>query len=135
MAVHTCDESGHCGHSLERHGVVVGYAGASDFRPRRGYRFCVEDAVYVAADEVGRGVGKQLLGELVVQCEAAGARQMVALVGDSANAASLALHRGLGFSDVGVMSAVGWKLGRWLDVVVLQRTLGPGAATLPQERA
>ena len=118
----------------EHGGRVVGFAYAGDFRPRPAYRFCVEDAVYVDADFTGLGVGSRLLAELIAQCEAAGARQMVALIGDSANAASIGLHRAAGFRDAGVMSAVGWKLGRWLDVVLLQRSLGPGNAAAPEGR-
>lgn len=118
----------------EQRGQVLGYACASNFRPRGGFRWCVEDAVYLAPDATGRGIGRQLLAELIARCEAAGARQMVALVGDSANAASLGLHRALGFVEVGRLDAVGWKLGRWLDVVLLQRALGVGG-TAPAEAA
>ncbi len=116
----------------EHLGKVVGYACASTFRARGGYRYCVEDAVYLAPGFTGRGIGRLLLAELIAQCEAAGARQMVALIGDSGNAASLGLHRALGFEWVGRLDSVGWKLGRWLDVVLMQRALGAGAHRPPE---
>ena len=115
----------------ERAGRVLGYAYANHFRPRRAYRFCLEDSVYLAADARGQGVGRLLLAELLARCEAAGARQMLAVIGDSANAGSLAVHRALGFEQVGVMKAAGWKFDRWLDVVVMQKCLGPGSSSAP----
>ena len=113
----------------ESAGHVLGYAYANHFRPRRAYRFCLEDSIYLAADARGRGVGRLLLAELMARCEAAGARQMLAVIGDSANAGSIGVHRALGFSDAGVLKAAGWKFGRWHDVVLMQKALGPGAAT------
>lgn len=110
-------------------GRVLGYAYANHFRPRRAYRFCLEDSIYLADDARGRGVGRLLLAELVARCEAAGARQMLAVIGDSANAGSIGVHRALGFEHTGVLRASGWKFGRWLDVVLMQRALGTGAAT------
>jgi phosphinothricin acetyltransferase len=107
-------------------GEVAGFAYANHFRPRRAYRFCVEDSVYLAADAVGHGLGRWLLAELLARCEAAGARQMLAVIGDSANAASVGVHRALGFEQVGVLKAAGWKFGRWLDVVLMQKQLGLG---------
>ncbi|MCZ8235453.1 MAG: GNAT family N-acetyltransferase [Inhella sp.] len=112
----------------ERSGVVLGYAYANYFRPRMAYRFCLEDSIYLAPEAQGQGVGRALLAELVARCETAGARQMVAVIGDSANAGSIALHRALGFADMGVMRAAGWKFERWLDVVFMQRALGVGDA-------
>jgi phosphinothricin acetyltransferase len=109
-------------------GPLLGYAYANVFRPRRAYRYTVEDSIYVAADAKGRGVGRLLLAELIARCEAAGARQMLAVIGDAGNAASVALHRSLGFHEVGRFRDVGHKFGRWLDVMLMQRTLGPGAA-------
>jgi phosphinothricin acetyltransferase len=112
-------------------GEVCGYAYANQFRPRPAYRFCLEDSVYIAPDRTGRGLGKLLLVELLARCEAAGARQMLAVIGDSANAGSIGLHRALGFAPTGTIRAAGWKFERWLDVVVMQRSLGPGAAAAP----
>jgi phosphinothricin acetyltransferase len=111
-------------------GRVLGYAYANHFRPRRAYRFCLEDSIYLHRDARGRGLGTLLLAELVAQCEAAGARQMLAVIGDSANAGSIGVHRRLGFQHVGTMKSAGWKFDRWLDVVVMQRALGVGD-TLP----
>lgn len=110
-------------------GQVVGYAYANTFRPRRAYRFFVEDSIYVAPHAQGRGIGRLLLAELIARCEAAGARQMVAVIGDSANAGSIGVHRALGFQPAGVLASAGWKFGRWLDVVMMQRALGEGATT------
>jgi L-amino acid N-acyltransferase YncA len=114
---------------LEADGAVRGYAYANQFRPRPAYRFCLEDSVYLAGDATGRGFGRLLLAELLGRCEARGARQMLAVIGDSTNAGSLGVHRALGFAPVGTIAAAGWKFGRWLDVVVMQRSLGIGAAT------
>ncbi|MFZ2650638.1 MAG: N-acetyltransferase family protein [Burkholderiaceae bacterium] len=115
----------------ERGGVVKGYAYATHFRVRPAYRFCVEDSVYVAADAAGQGLGRYLLAELLARCEAIGARQMLAVIGDSGNVASIALHRSLGFESAGKIHAAGWKFDRWLDVVLMQRALGMGATTRP----
>lgn len=103
---------------------VLGYAYANHFRTRAAYRYTVEDSIYVAAEAAGRGVGRTLLGALVARCAAAGLRQMLALIGDSDNAASIGVHRACGFEHAGVMRAVGWKFDRWVDVVVMQRALG-----------
>jgi phosphinothricin acetyltransferase len=111
----------------EQHGRLLGYAYANHFRPRPAYRFCVEDSVYLHPDAQGRGIGRALLAELVGRSQAAGARQMLAVIGDSANAGSIGLHRALGFERCGLLQAVGWKFGRWLDVVLMQRALGAGA--------
>ena len=113
---------------LESAGQVVGYAYANPFRPRPAYRFCVEDSVYLAPEATGRGFGRLLLAELLARCEAAGARQVLAVIGDSANAGSIGVHRALGFAPVGTMQAAGWKFDRWLDVVVMQKSLGFGAS-------
>lgn len=113
----------------EGEGGVHGYAYAGPFRPRPAYRFCLEDSVYLAPRATGRGYGRLLLAELLARCESGGARQMLAVIGDSDNAASIGLHRGLGFAHVGTMQAAGWKFGRWLDVVVMQRSLGAGATS------
>lgn len=110
----------------ERGGTVLGYAYANLFRPRRAYRFCLEDSIYLAADARGQGIGRVLLAELLARCEAAGARQMLAVIGDSANAGSIGVHRTLGFEPVGVMKSAGWKFDGWRDVVIMQKALGPG---------
>ena len=109
-------------------GQVLGYAYANHFRPRRAYRFCLEDSIYLHPDARGQGVGRVLLAELLGRCEAAGARQMLAVIGDAANAGSIGVHAALGFEHTGVLKASGWKFDRWLDVVLMQRALGPGAA-------
>jgi L-amino acid N-acyltransferase YncA len=111
----------------ERAGQVLGYAYANHFRPRKAYRFCLEDSIYLHPDARGQGVGRVLLAELVGRCEAAGARQMLAVIGDAANAGSIGVHAALGFEHTGVLKASGWKFGRWLDVVLMQRSLGTGA--------
>ncbi|MEF7613932.1 N-acetyltransferase family protein [Aquincola sp. MAHUQ-54] len=117
----------------ERDGQVLGYAYANHFRPRRAYRFCVEDSIYLHPDAHGQGIGRLLLTELMAQCEARGARQMLAVIGDAANAGSVGVHRSCGFEHTGVLKAVGWKFDRWLDVVMMQRALGEGAGTAPAE--
>lgn len=113
----------------ERDGQVLGYAYANHFRPRKAYRFCLEDSVYLADGARGQGLGRLLLAELMARCEALGARQMLAVIGDSKNLGSLGVHRTLGFEHVGVMKSVGWKFDRWIDVVVMQKALGPGDTT------
>ena len=119
----------------EQDGLVLGYAYAGPYRPRAAYRDTVEDSVYLRADAIGRGVGRLLLGGVVQACEALDLRQMVAVVGDSANLASIGLHERLGFRRVGVLQSVGYKHGRWLDSVVLQKALGPGDTAPPRPRA
>ncbi|MEY4753749.1 MAG: hypothetical protein RJA44_1424 [Pseudomonadota bacterium] len=119
----------------EQDGVVLGYACASPFRPRLAFRFGLEDSIYLAPGAHGRGIGRLLLAELIGRCQAIGARQLFAVIGDSDNAGSIGVHRACGFTDVGVMRAAGWKFDRWLDVVLMQRTLGPGDSTQPQEYA
>lgn len=115
----------------ERGGEVLGYAYANYFRPRLAYRFCVEDSIYLAPAAQGQGVGRLLLAELIARCQARGARQMLAVIGDSANAGSVGVHRSCGFEPVGVLQSAGWKFGRWLDVVMMQRSLGDGDRTDP----
>lgn len=116
----------------EAGGQVLGYAYANHFRPRLAYRFCVEDSIYLHRDARGKGLGTLLLAELMARCEAAGARQMLAVIGDSANAGSIGVHRRLGFEHVGVMKSAGWKFDRWLDVVLMQRSLGLGDHQPPE---
>lgn len=112
-------------------GEVAGYAYASGYRSRSGYRYTIEDSVYVAEGLRGRGVGNALLGALLERCESGPWRQMLAVIGDSGNAASVALHRRHGFGLVGTFRAVGFKLGRWVDTVLMQRALGCGDRSLP----
>ena len=112
-------------------GRIIGYGYANLFRVRSAYRFTCEDSIYLAPDWCSRGVGTRLLGALVERCTAMGVCQMLALIGDSANQGSIRVHARLGFVPVGTMRDVGLKLGRWLDVVILQRTLGESAGTPP----
>lgn len=115
----------------ERDGEVVGYSYATGFRARSGYRHTIEDSVYVAEGLAGKGIGSTLLGALISRCESGHWRQMIAVIGDSGNAASIALHRRFGFRLVGTFGSAGFKLGRWVDVVFMQRALGAGDQTLP----
>jgi L-amino acid N-acyltransferase YncA len=114
---------------------ISGYAYASPFRNRSAYRYTVEDSVYIAENAQRRGLGSALLGAVIDRCTAAGYRQMVAVIGDSANHASIGLHAHLGFEIVGTMPAVGFKFGRWVDTVRMQRSLGAGADTPPDDYA
>lgn len=111
---------------------VVGYAYASPYRTRPAYRYAVEDSVYVRSDVHSKGIGKALLSALISRCEAGDWRQMIAIIGDSENAASIRLHRLLGFEQIGTLGAVGFKLGRWVDTVLMQRSLGQGDHALPK---
>jgi phosphinothricin acetyltransferase len=104
-------------------GEIAGYAYAAPYRPRPAYRFTVENSVYVRSDFAGRGAGSCLMTELLAQCTSLDLRQMIAVIGDSENAASIALHRKFGFERVGVLKNVGFKFERWLDTVIMQRTL------------
>jgi L-amino acid N-acyltransferase YncA len=117
----------------EHDGEVVGYSYATGFRPRSGYRHTIEDSVYVAERVVGKRVGSTLLEALIARCEAGPWRQMVAVIGDSGNTASIALHHRFGFRHVGTFGSIGLKLGRWVDVVLMQRPLGVGDQTLPTD--
>ena len=117
----------------ERDGRVAGYAYANQFRPRAAYRSTVEDSVYVSHDAIGLGIGQALLNELIERCTAMGLRQMLAVIGDSQNAASIGAHRACGFSYVGVMTSVGRKFDRWVDVVIMQRSLGSGDTSPPTD--
>lgn len=110
----------------ERDGSVIGFAYANQFRPRPAFRYALEDSIYLAPEGQRQGIGRLLLAELIARCEAAGARQMYAVIGDSANAGSINLHRACGFRPIGLMRSAGWKFGRWLDVVLMQRELGLG---------
>ena len=111
--------------------VVVGYAYVSPYRLRPAYRHTAENSVYLHPAWAGRGIGRQLMSALLAECEARGLWQIVAVIGDSANCASIGLHKSLGFCEVGVLRSVGFKLGRWVDSVLMQRDLGPGDSTPP----
>lgn len=110
---------------------LVGYCYASTYRARIGYRFVVEDSVYVAPDMQGRGIGKMLLVALIGECEKLGFRQMIAVIGDSENAGSIALHERCGFQHAGRFNGIGYKFGRWLDSVQMMRALGAGSSSAP----
>ncbi|MBY3183756.1 GNAT family N-acetyltransferase [Rhizobium laguerreae] len=111
-------------------GTLLGYAYASAFRARPAYRWLVEDSIYLAPEARGRGIGKALLAELIIRCTTLGFRQMAAVIG-GASPASIALHRAAGFAEVGLMKGTGYKHGRWLDTMFMQRALGEGMSTDP----
>lgn len=115
----------------EEDGRVLGYAYAGPFRPRAAYRYTVEDSVYVAPDAIGKGVGRAVLTEVLAACEALGVRQVMAVIGDSGNAGSIGLHAALGFEHAGICRAVGFKHGRWLDSVWMQKSLNGGDSRAP----
>jgi phosphinothricin acetyltransferase len=116
----------------ELDGGIVGYSYATSYRPRPAYRHTVEDSVYIADGLGGRGIGAALLGTLITRCEAGPWRQMLAVIGNSGNAGSIALHRRLGFEHAGTLKSVGFKLGRWVDTVLMQRSLGEGDGAPPK---
>jgi L-amino acid N-acyltransferase YncA len=115
-------------------GQVAGYGYCTLYRTRSAYRYALEDSIYVRQDMLGRGIGRLVLAELVRRCEALGYRQMIAVIGDSANAASIGVHASLGFLRVGTLRSTGFKLGRWVDSVLMQRPLGSGDGSLPERR-
>lgn len=112
-------------------GRVVGYSYASSYRPRPGYRFTVEDSIYVDEPYQRRGIARKLLSTVIDRCVEQGFRQMIGIIGDSANIASIELHRSLGFTHMTTLPAIGFKFGRWLDSVMMQKTLGEGGTNLP----
>jgi phosphinothricin acetyltransferase len=115
----------------EGEGRVLGYSYAGPYRARPAYRFTLEDSVYLAAEAAGKGIGTRLLDELIQRCSLGPWRQMIAVIGDSENAASIALHRKLGFRMAGTLESVGYKHGRWVDSVLMQRALGAGSGAPP----
>ena len=115
----------------ERAGVVAGYAYAGPYRDRRAYDWCVEDSVYVAPEFYRKGIGRHLLLRLITEAEARGFRQMIGVIGDSANTASVAVHAAVGFRLIGTFQSIGFKHGRWLDTVLMQRALGSGGTAPP----
>ena len=110
---------------------VLGFAYCNWFKPRPAYRFSAEDSVYVAPDAQGLGLGRALLTELAAQAEKAGVRKLIAVIGDSANTGSIAVHRSVGFSHVGVLKSCGWKFDQWRDVVMMDKALGLGDSSAP----
>jgi len=117
----------------ERSGHVLGYCYAAPYRTRSAYRFTLEDSIYIDQAEVGRGLGRALLATVLDRCAELGYRQMVAVIGGSDTWPSIRLHAALGFTRIGVLPAVGFKFGGWVDIVLMQRALGPGATTAPAE--
>ena len=116
----------------EANGQVLGFAYCQWFKPRPAYRFSAEDSIYLHPDAAGKGLGRELLTALAAHAEAAGVRKLIAVIGDSGNAGSIGVHRALGFSQVGIFKDVGWKFGRWLDIVLMDKSLGLGATTAPE---
>jgi len=116
-------------------GAVVGFAYGNWFKPRPAYRFSVEDSIYIAPEAAGKGLGRALLAELMTALERAGVRRVMAVIGDSANTGSIGVHRALGFEPAGTITACGWKFGRWLDIVLMQRSLGAGDSSAPEATA
>lgn len=116
---------------IEDSGKVLGYAYCQWFKPRPAYRFSAEDSIYMHPDAAGKGLGKQLLAELARQAEAAGIRKLIAVIGDSANAGSINVHRALGFIHAGAIKSCGWKFERWLDIVIMEKAIGAGDTMPP----
>ena len=116
----------------EDSGRILGFAYCNWFKPRPAYRFSAEDSIYLAPDAHRRGLGRALLAELAAQAEVAGVRKLIAVIGDSANASSIGVHRSVGFEQVGVLKSSGWKFERWLDVVLMEKPLGAGNRSPPQ---
>lgn len=110
----------------EQDAKVLGFAYCNWFKPRPAYRFSAEDSIYLAPDEAGRGLGRNLLAALAQAAEAGGVRKLIAVIGDSANAGSIGVHRALGFTHVGTIASCGWKFDRWLDIVLMEKSLGAG---------
>ncbi len=117
---------------VEDAGQVLGFAYCNWFKPRPAYRFSAEDSIYMAAGVQHKGLGKALLTELCAQAERAGVRKFLAVIGDSANAASIGVHRSVGFTPVGIITSCGWKFDRWLDVVMMEKPIGAGNSTPAQ---
>lgn len=111
---------------------VLGFAYCNWFKPRPAYRFSAEDSIYLAPDAQGLGLGRALLTELAVQAEKAGIRKLIAVIGDSANAGSIGVHRAVGFSHAGVLKSCGWKFDQWRDVILMDKALGLGDTSAPQ---
>lgn len=110
---------------------VVGYAYCNWFKPRPAYRFSAEDSIYLSPEAAGKGVGRTLLAELMAQAQRLGVRKLIAVIGDSANAGSIAVHKSAGFQRVGILKSCGWKFDKWLDVVMMDKALGEADSTPP----
>jgi phosphinothricin acetyltransferase len=119
----------------ELDGRVLGFAYCQWFKPRPAYRFSAEDSIYLDPDAAGQRIGNKLLTELTKQAEAAGIRKLIAVIGDSANARSIGVHRAVGFRHVGTIESCGWKFDRWLDIVLMEKSLGQGNRTAPEPAA
>ena len=117
---------------MEENGVVLGFAYGNWFKPRPAYRFSVEDSIYMAPEASGKGLGRALLAELMTAPERAGVRRVMAVIGDSTNVGSINVHKALGFEPAGAIPSCGWKFGRWLDIVFMQRSLGAGDGSAPE---
>ncbi len=113
--------------------TVLGYAYCNWFKPRPAYRFSAEDSIYLSPEAAGKGLGRMLLAELMARAQRAGVRKLIAVIGDSANAGSIAVHKSAGFQDVGVLKSCGWKFDKWLDVVLMDKTLGEADSTSPTQ--
>ena len=113
---------------------VVGYAYCNWFKPRPAYRFSAEDSIYLSPESAGKGIGRTLLAELMAQAQRAGVRKLIAVIGDSANSGSIAVHRSAGFQSVGVLKSCGWKFDKWLDVVMMDKALGEANSTSPVQK-
>lgn len=118
----------------EDRGQIVGFAYCNWFRPRPAYRFAAEDSIYLAPEAAGLGLGRALLAELAAAAQRAGMRKLIAVIGDSANHASIGVHRACGFTPAGVLTSSGWKFGQWLDTVLMEKALGLGDTTSPTIR-
>ena len=118
---------------LEEDGLVLGFAYCQWFKPRPAYRFSAEDSIYLHPQACGRGLGRLLLAALADAAHQAGLRKLIAVIGDSANTASIGVHRAIGFEPAGVIRACGWKFGRWLDIVLMEKTLGDGDRSAPAQ--
>mgnify|MGYP000095936012 CR=1 FL=1 len=117
---------------LEEAGEVQGFAYGNWFKPRPAYRFSVEDSIYLSPTVAGKGLGRALLAELLARLQAGGVRKVMAVIGDSANAGSVGVHKALGFSQVGIVTSCGWKFDRWLDIVLMEKSLGEGDSSRPE---
>ena len=118
---------------MEEGGQVLGYAYGNWFKPRPAYRYSVEDSIYLAPEAAGKGLGRLLLAEVLAVLQRAGIRKVMAVIGDSANAGSIGVHRALGFTPVGTVQACGWKFDRWLDIVIMEKPLGEAHHAPPKE--